>query len=334
MDFWDLTRLLLRRWYFAVPALALTAIASVWTLVGVSPNYIATAYVQLAPPTSKPTLPGEQSLDQRNPWIGLGTYNLANAAVLTVQQQAVVETLKANGYSESFTATLNSSSPLVTFEVTGSSAKQAIDTTNELIRRFTESIRNLQVETYGVADNDLVVARRIDTGTNITESDARVKRALVAVAGLGLLLTLAFTVAMDALVSRRARRNVGLPPGVGTADLSPQPVATTPPAWRPSTRGRAGPVPVGPESPEAARRGENGHRQPSHIPPTGPTARSESASALVSAVPLAATPDPAGDEAVDGVEEGALEEDATVVLPLTHRSLRRRVADDKGTRPR
>ena len=129
MDFWDLTRLLLRRWYFAVPALALTAIASVWTLVGVSPNYIATAYVQLAPPTSKPTLPGEQSLDQRNPWIGLGTYNLANAAVLTVQQQAVVETLKANGYSESFTATLNSSSPLVTFEVTGSSAKQAIDTT-------------------------------------------------------------------------------------------------------------------------------------------------------------------------------------------------------------
>ena len=107
MDFWDLTRLLLRRWYFAVPALALTAIASVWTMVGVPPNYVATAYVQIAPPISQPTAPGTQSLDQRNPWIALGMYNLANAAILTVQQQGVVESLKANGYSESFTATLN-----------------------------------------------------------------------------------------------------------------------------------------------------------------------------------------------------------------------------------
>lgn len=334
MDFWDLTRLLLRRWYFAVPALALTAIASVWTLVGISPNYVATAYVQLAPPISQPTAPGAQSLDQRNPWIALGMYNLANAAILTVQQQAVVESLKANGYSESFTATLNSSSPLVTFEVTGSTPRQAIDTTDELIRRFTASVSNLQVDTYGVAADDLVVARRIDSGTNIAESDGRVKRALVAVAGLGLLLTLAFTVGMDALLARRARRRAGLPAGVGTADLSPPSSVA---ASRPSNGGRNGAVSFDmsprPDYQAAAKRGDTGHRQPSHVPPTDPVGRPESDSAVGTPVQLAETPDGAADGAVDGVIEGALEEDATVVLPLTHRSLRRRGPDDKGTRP-
>jgi hypothetical protein len=338
LDFWDLTRLLLRRWYFAVPALALTAIASVWTMVGVPPNYVASAYVQLAPPISQPSAPGTQSLDQRNPWIALGMYNLANAAILTVQQAGVVESLKASGYSESFTATLNSSSPLVTFEVTGSSPKQAIDTTNELIQRFTTSVRDLQVDTYGVSTNDLVVARRIDSGTNIAESDGRVKRALVAVAGLGLLLTLAFTVGMDALLGRRARRSAGLPPGVGMADLSPPPSVTTPSATRPPNGGVDRAVSFGrasrPDSQAAASRGDTRRRQPKNVPPTGPVAGPESDGAFVSPVQLESTPDPAGDGAVEGIAEGTLEEDATVVLPLTHRSLRRRGADEKGTRPR
>jgi hypothetical protein len=307
-------------------------------MVGVSPNYVATAYVQLAPPISQPTAPGTQSLDQRNPWIALGMYNLANAAILTVQQQGVVESLKASGYSESFTATLNSTSPLVTFEVTGSSPKQAIDTTNELILLFTASVRNLQVDTYGVSANDLVVARRIDSGTNIAESDGRVKRALVAVAGLGLLLTLAFTVGMDALLGRRARRSAGLPPGVGMADLSPPSPVTTPSAPRPSNAGHDGSVSFGmsprPDSQAPAKRGGTGRRQPKTKPPTDPLAGPESASAVGSPAQLAATPDPTDDGAVDGVEVGTLEEDATVVLPLTHRSLRRRGADEKGTRPR
>ena len=192
-------------------------------MVGVSPNYVATAYVQLAPPISQPSAPGTQSLDQRNPWIALGHVQPRQRCHPHRSAGGVVESLKASGYSESFTATLNSSSPLVTFEVTGSSPKQAIDTTNELIQRFTTSVRDLQVDTYGVSTNDLVVARRIDSGTNVAESDGRVKRALVAVAGLGLLLTLAFTCRDRRSTGPRARRSAGLPPGVGMADLSPPP---------------------------------------------------------------------------------------------------------------
>ncbi len=344
MDFWDLTRLLLRRWYFAVPALALTAIASVWTLVDVSPNYIATAFVQLAPPTSKPTVPGEQSLDQRNPWIGLGTYNLANAAILTVQQQAVVEALKASGYSASFTASLNSSSPLVTFEVTGSSRQQAIDTTDELIRRFNASVKDLQVGTYGVSESDLVVARRIDSGTNVEESDGRVKRALVAVAGLGFLLTLAFTVGLDAMLARRARRRVGLPAGVGIADLSPPVVRTTaPPSSRLSSGRDDGTFSFGvsprPDIETSTGSGGARQRQPGHLTASIPSGATEPSNGFISPVPLAATPDATVDADADGADDGHSERtiaqaDATVVLPLTYRSFRRREADEEGHQPR
>lgn len=310
MDFWDLTKLLVRRWYLAAPALVITAIAAVWTMVGVSPNYIATAYVQLAPPVSQATQPGEQSLDQRNPWIGLGLYNLANAGILTVQQGAVVQSLKAAGMSETFTATLNSSSPLVTFEVTGNSHQQAIDTTDELIKRFTATITDLQVQTYGVSPKDLVVARRIDFGANVEESDARVKRALVAVAGLGILLSLGFTVGTDAMLNRRARKRAGLPAGVALADLSPMPVvAMAPPAPRPATRfdqgngyaglGAATPSPPGPAAPQATGFGDESIR----------------------------------DTDEDDAAPAAMHTDATVVLPLTHRPARRRDGTE-GSQPR
>lgn len=334
MDFWDLTKLLVRRWYFSVPALVLTTIATLWTVVGVSPNYVALSYVQLAPPISKPTPDGQPSLEQRNPWIGLGLYNLASAAMLTVQQEAMVESLRAAGYSESFTATLDSGSPLVTFEVTGSTREQAVSTTAVLIERFSTNVTELQVTTYNVTTEDLVVARRIDLGTNVTESDARVKRAMVAVAGLGLLLTLAFTLGMDALLSRIARRRAGLPPGVGTTDLSPPPVAPTGPATRqPSGRSRYRgdeALPPGPRSIPELRldMGVNGAG-------ATPDRRSDRTPAIGSAADDSTRPAGDGQDSDDPDDAQVLTHaDATVVLPLTYRPWRRHETDDEGGHPR
>jgi hypothetical protein len=328
VDFWDVTKLLYRRWYFAVPGLMLTAIACAWTMVGVSPNYISTAYVQLAPPVSQPTQPGEQTLDQRNPWIGLGLYNLANAATLTVQQASVVESFKASGLSETFTASLNSSSPLVTFEVTGASQQQAIDTTNALIDRYSASVTDLQVQAYGVNPKDLVVARRIDFGANVQESDGRVKRALVAVAGLGLLLTLAVTIGLDAMLNRRARKRAGLPAGVGLDDLSPVPMDSTAPPGRaprlhrPAPDGPAqGPQPVS----DAGRAAVGGTRSVGAKRTRGTVVKP--GEVAVSPPPAIGADGHAADDA-HGVasaddSDGAPLVDATVVLPLTHRPTRR-----------
>jgi capsular polysaccharide biosynthesis protein len=243
LDFWDLTKLLYRRWYLTLPMLLLTGAASVWTLVGVKPNYIATTYIQLVGPVIQPTEPGQQSADQRNPWLQQGLNALANAAVVTVQDYSVIQALHGAGYSDTFKAELNSGAPLVTFEITGSSPAQATATANEIVARFQRSVADLQTAS-GARPSDLVTAKRLDLGTNIQESNARVKRAVVAVGGVGLLLTIGLTVGVDAVLRRRSRAAAGL----DMEDLAPPPVspAVGPRADRVGDRVAASPAPSAP----------------------------------------------------------------------------------------
>jgi hypothetical protein len=230
VDFWDLTKLLFRRWYFAIPVLALTAVASIMTLGSVHPNYIANAYVQLIPPTVSRAQPGTGAAGAAtstriNPWIDLGLGTLANAAMVTLQDKSVLEALNAGGFSDSFTVTLNNSSPMATFEVTGTSEAQASGTAEQVVKQFEKSVADLQ-SAYGVPQTELITTRRLDLGTNLKTSDSNVKRAVIAVAAVGLLLSVAWTIGLDALIFRRARRRNGtadgdLPTYTGSSDRRP-----------------------------------------------------------------------------------------------------------------
>jgi hypothetical protein len=237
--------------------------------------------------------------------MGLGVQTLANTAMLTVQQPSVLTALEAGGYSSTFTAAMDPYSPLVTFEVTGGTQQQAVATTDEIIRRFTASVTDLQVGVYGVAAQDQATAKRIDIGNNIQESNANVLRAAVAVAGVGLMFTLAFSLGVDALIARRQRRRASGSPGVSVEDLSPRPAGPAPAA-------AAAPLAVTPASLPAA--------QPLEIE-------------RVAALPqLASVAEARIDEARAGASASP-GPDATVVLPLAYRSTRRR-PEDRAAGPR
>jgi capsular polysaccharide biosynthesis protein len=208
VDFWDLTKLLARRWIIVLPMLVLSGALAVTAMSHVKPDYVATAYVQLVPPTAGGTKPGQATVDQRNPWIGLGLQTIGNAAIVTVTDVSVADQLHASGLSNSYTVTMAQTSPLITFEIVGSSAAQARRTADRLIDHFNMGVANLQTSS-GVAEGDSIRTHRIDAGTNIKKSTSKVKRALVAVAGAGLLLTVATTVAIDAWLRRRQRRRAG-----------------------------------------------------------------------------------------------------------------------------
>ncbi|MCY1138193.1 hypothetical protein OWR29_09305 [Actinoplanes sp. Pm04-4] len=202
MDFWDLTKLLFRRWYISGPLLLLTVAGTLMAAKRIEPDYVATSYVQLVPPAVTPALTESKAPQPKNPWLDLGVSSLGKAAMLTVQDQKVVEVLDKAGYSDDFTLELDQSLPIVTFEVIGHTEQQASTTTKELIKRFESSVRALQNE-YGAPKNQLVTIRQLDLGDNVTESTSKVKRALVAIGGIGLLLTVALTIAFDALMRRR-----------------------------------------------------------------------------------------------------------------------------------
>ena len=139
MDFWDLGRLVGRRWRIAVPMLVLAIVMTGLIFKQVKPDYVATAYVQLVPPTPVAMPAGQPQRTQRNPWLTQSLATLGNAALVTIEDVGYVESLKEQGYSDSFTEAMNDSSPLITFQVTGKSVEQATGTADQLVDKFDTS---------------------------------------------------------------------------------------------------------------------------------------------------------------------------------------------------
>ncbi|MFY1636618.1 hypothetical protein ACN27F_25635 [Solwaraspora sp. WMMB335] len=248
MDFWDLTKLLFRRWYIATPLLLLAVASTGLAAATIEPDYVATSYVQLIPPTGSAAEDPDADPAPRNPWFDLGLGSLSRAAIITVQDQTVLDQLDEDGYSTNFTIGFDTQLPVITFEVIGDTEQQATETSEELVRRFSESVAALQSE-YGVSGDQSITTRRLDLGDNLKESTSKIKRALVAIAATGALLSAGVTVAIDAWLRRRARRRAvaagqgsaaGPPSGPAATGMGPQSagVAASPGAEAERTSGR------------------------------------------------------------------------------------------------
>ncbi len=233
MDFWDLTKLLIRRWYVSVPAFLVAISATLYTATRVEPDYVATSYVQLVPPAVTPKATDESKASARNPWLDLGLASLTKAGMISVQDQKVVEQLESTGFSDDFTLTQDAQLPIVTFEVIGDDEAQATRTSEQLVKRFSDSVATLQTE-YGAPGEQMITSRRLDLGDNVEESTSKVKRALIAIAGVSGLLAVALTVAVDAWLRRRARNRRDAEPAAEPAAAEPVFVPAEPPAPRPA----------------------------------------------------------------------------------------------------
>src|SRR5215470_16028524 len=109
-------------------------ISAVWVYANVSPNYQATAYVQLIPPSQKP---GSSPQDEVvNPWLDLGIQSLTSAATFTTVNEALLREFKAAGLSDNVTITEGYPNPVATIVVVGDSKEQASATANEVVRRY------------------------------------------------------------------------------------------------------------------------------------------------------------------------------------------------------
>jgi len=203
VDFWDLTKLVFRRWYVAVPLLVLTGLAAAYTTFNVKPDYKATAYVQLIPPPEASITTNVKSL--RNPWLDLGLGSLNTAATYATVDKKFLNQLKTGGMSDNVVITNGYPAPIATIEVIGSSKEMASGSADAVVQRFGEVIKSLQ-DDYAVQTAGRILTRRLDTGNNLEETGGKVKRALVAVAGAGALLTAGLTIAFDAIMNRRSRR--------------------------------------------------------------------------------------------------------------------------------
>jgi hypothetical protein len=315
VDFWDFTKLLVRRWWVALPLLVLTFAMTMKTYTTVKPNYTATTYVLLVPPRATPDKPGTLNQAQRNSWLGQGMTALGNAASVSVLDPTVAQELEAAGLSPSITADFNNSSEMATFVIVGKSEAQTTDTATELVRRYQASVKALQ-DRVGAPPTDQFTAQRLGSTNGTIETNGNVKRAAVAVGGAGLLMTAGLTVAVDVLLRRRPRRRLNAEQ-MDMPESGPTSVAPAAPA-----------SPAGPPAPSAGPRGggrpsvlggNNGLVPTYHTVSTGVSSTRASRDFSVS------YDDQRGDRSEAGIthaKEAASEEadhapaDSTVVLPL------------------
>jgi hypothetical protein len=218
MDFWDLTKLIFRRWPISLPILLLSITATLFTAKSVKPDYVMTSYVQLVPPYSAGSAENPNAA-LRNPWNSLGLGTLGQAAIYATQDQKFVAQLKSQGHSTNFVLTLGYPDPIITVQVVGRTPSDAVATTGLVLGKLETTARTLQKQ-YGAQDQTLIQTQRLDQGGNVKVSGGKVKRAIVAVAGVGLMLTAGLTILFDVLMRRRARRRAGASgtePHAGTA---------------------------------------------------------------------------------------------------------------------
>jgi hypothetical protein len=325
VDFWDLTKLLFRRWYVAAPIFLATLCAAVWVVATVPPDYQATTYVQILPPTIRPDdLPKGSS---HNPWADLGQEALGQAAIVIVSQPDRAKQLVAAGFSDNYTLSMDDRSPMIIIEATGKSKDQAIGTARQLAAAVGQEIGNQQ-SLYGLPQNQLISTRTLGNGETLTAVTSALKRTLIVVTAIGLILTAATTIGVDAYLRRRLRRQQGQqdPVWPGEPQLPPHRTPMPRPSMGRSGLGGSGPTNSAPGNPRrlpepiitnvalpvgngSVRRNTPTERSPESVTVTYTSTASESVSTTDTSAAMI-------EEATASFTPVA--EDTTIILPLAN----------------
>ncbi|WP_204003157.1 hypothetical protein [Virgisporangium aurantiacum] len=216
MDLWDLTRLLFRRWYFALPILLVSAIVAILVSSSVKPDYRATGNVVMIPAPGDPADAELKAQNKaipsrpKNPWLDLGFNALGQATILQVMDQKTLEGFVEAGLSDSITVTMDQRSPIFIIEAVGKSPTQATATVREVIKQISEQVAAQQAS-YGVMPQDTITTKTLTDGADVEIVTSKVKRVLVVTIGVGLLLTTAGTIGIDVFLRwlRSRRRTSG-----------------------------------------------------------------------------------------------------------------------------
>jgi hypothetical protein len=346
VDLWDLTKLLFRRWYFALPLLLVTIATVYLTAQTVKPDYRGLGYLQMIPPPGS-TQPQNPNAKPRphNPWLDLGYEALGTAVLLKVTGKETLERFANSGLTDNVAVELSRNGTLFEIEAVGNAPEQVTATIREVIRLLSAQIATSQQE-YRVLPEDTITTNVVNDGGNIEVVTTKQKRVLIVAAGLGVLLTAAATIGLDALLRRLRRQRYGrvdvgldphrlsppVPPVTRMPNLAPPP---NPPPPRPGWRDRAAPAPI--PGPVLSLPPGVGHERPrvtyetvdpvASAPRTYPESEDRRRTDPY-LVPRNDAPAPAADGPAETTGRTDADGDVTIVLPLAYLSKR----DDRNSK--
>lgn len=215
MDFWATLTVLIRRWYVALPVLALALGLTAWMYAAIPHRYVSTSIVVLTQPVTGPTASSAATEERTNPLLNF-RYGLSEAATVVVQvvnTPGVAADLTAgagpgadvvitNGTTnqESFT-----SAPFVFVQGFAETPEQADAITERSTARARAELVRLQ-QRFGADPSTYITFSEVVPPTTAVAPTADEKRPIAAVLAVGVFAMLAATFAVESVLTGRERR--------------------------------------------------------------------------------------------------------------------------------
>jgi hypothetical protein len=228
MDLLDLLKLVVRRWYVAVPVVIVTLAAAVALGSAIQPEYKTAATVILVPPTTSqaPTENGATPAPG-NPWLRIGETAMAQAVQISASSGESRQKVVAAGGDDAYEITLVTRSSIMTVEISSDTSAKALATVEAVIKLIGEEVVAQQAK-YKPKAGEEISTQVLDAGLNVTPSRSNVLRAQIVVLAIGLLLMAAAVVAYDAIARRKLTKQVNARAGLrgnataGSASVEPR----------------------------------------------------------------------------------------------------------------
>jgi len=219
----DLTKGLMRRWYFFILGLALTLCAGLYVYQEVPPTYQATASVVLVPPATA-VVEGE------NPYLYMGGLDQAMSVLMVKMNSAVVSQpiLKDKaGLGYSVDRDISTTGPIMVVTADGDTEAETLRVLRNVITVMPQNLKTLQ-DQLSIPSNARITSMSIVTDEKAKSLNKnQIRMVLAAMAG-GMAGTVLLTALLDRLmVARRQRKAVKNAPGVGKPSSSGRPANET-----------------------------------------------------------------------------------------------------------
>ncbi len=207
MDFRRVVGIVRHYWVAALGVLVLTAVAVLLVPRNVSPSFEATGSIILLTPSTVDGGNGEQV--DVNPWsrFGGGAEGVASTAIIEVLTSKSTEAqVMADDAVQEYTVVLNpgGNGAIIDISVTATNPEAAIGA-YQLVSDLLVAELDDRQEQSGTPKSTWLRAQPLTTPTAAIELEGSEKRAMIAVAALGVVAAVALAVALDALATFRSR---------------------------------------------------------------------------------------------------------------------------------
>lgn len=204
MDLLDLLKLMVRRWYVAVPILVVALGGALLVGSSIEPEYKTSAAILLVPPTTQPAAPAPSAAPAPgNPWLQVGEASMAQAIKISVTTREARDKVVTAGGDQAYEVDLVTRSSILTIDVTTTTPERASTTVHAVIELVRAEVAARQAQ-YKPRPGEEITTQVLDPGDNVQPSRSNVLRAQIVVGAIGLLLAAAGAVGFDAVQHRRA----------------------------------------------------------------------------------------------------------------------------------